>query len=113
MDKHTLFTSFGKWGKPITDQLFGDGAFQASQGLYTKKLTTTRYLLLFLYTQLQKREGLRAISDDLLMKDLQKELGLESICASQLSRKNRQVDHACLLHIWKSLTQRVRMVSCG
>ena len=91
MDKHTLFTSFGKWVKPITDQLFGDGAFHAPQDLYTKKLTTTKYLLLFLYAQMQKRERLRAISDDLLMKTFQKELGLDSISASQLSRKNRQV----------------------
>ncbi|MBD8004288.1 DUF4372 domain-containing protein [Bacillus norwichensis] len=113
MDKHTLFTSFGKWVNPITDQLFGDGAFQVPQDLYTKKLTTTRCLLLFLYAQLQKCGGLRAISDDLLMKDFQKELGLDFISASQLSRKNRQVEPVCLLHIWQSLTQRVRMVSCG
>lgn len=67
-------------------------AEEASQDLYTKKLTTTRYLLFFLYAQLQKGEGVRAIRDDRLMKDFQKELGLGSISASQLSRKNRQVD---------------------
>ncbi|MFS0647247.1 transposase [Siminovitchia sp. 179-K 8D1 HS] len=59
-----------------------------------------------------KARGIKG-NQRLLMKSFQKELGLDSISASQLSRKNRQVDPKCLLHIWQSLTQRVRMASVG
>uniref|UniRef100_UPI0040546C6D DUF4372 domain-containing protein n=1 Tax=Paenibacillus sp. FSL H8-0537 TaxID=2921399 RepID=UPI0040546C6D len=47
--------------------------------MYTKKLTTTAYLKLFLFAQLHSREDLRHIVDDILCEELQRELGLTSI----------------------------------
>ena len=43
-------------------------------------------------------ESLQAISDALLDEDLQQLLGFESISASQLSRKNNEINPAILSH---------------
>ncbi|WP_170007902.1 IS4 family transposase [Bacillus fonticola] len=113
MDKFTLLTSFGKWVEPLESTLFDEMSHDKSFDRYTKKLTTKRYVLLFLYAQLQNRSGLRAISDDLLMKDFQKEIGLDHISPSQLSRKNRHVDSTILSEVWQSLILQIRTVSSG
>lgn len=67
---------------------------EAKHDKYVKKLATKSYILLFLHAVLQKREGLRAIADDLLQEEFQRALGFESISAAQLSRKHKQVDPA-------------------
>ena len=92
MDNRTLLSSFGKWVGPICTKTFTTAVTECQQDKYTKKLTTAAYLKLFLLAQLQEREGLRHIADDVLCEDLQRELGLPSISASQLSRKQKQVD---------------------
>ncbi|MGG4141559.1 DUF4372 domain-containing protein [Paenibacillus algorifonticola] len=74
----------------------------AHKDKYAKKLTTTAYLKLFLLAQLQNRDGLRHIADDVLC-----ELGLTSISASQLSRKHKQVDPELLRHVFERLAKRV------
>lgn len=107
MDNHTLFSSFGKWVAPICTKTFTTAVADAQQDKYTKKLTTTAYLKLFLLAALQKREGLRHIADDVLCEDLQRELGLTSISASQLSRKHNQVDPELLRHVFEALARRV------
>ena len=54
---------------------------------YTKKLTTESFLKLLLFAQLQKVESLHALSDCLFEDKLQKEIDLDSISISQLSRQ--------------------------
>jgi hypothetical protein len=92
MDKHTLISSFAKWLAPICTRTFTDLVTETLQDKYMKKLTTSAYLKLFLHAQLQGREGLRHIANDVLCKAFQRELGLISISAAQLSRKHNQVD---------------------
>ena len=72
MDKNTLF-SFGKWVAPINIMKLQQRIDETDQDKYVKKLTTKAYLLLFLHAQLQQREGLRAIADDVLSKKFQQE----------------------------------------
>ncbi|MED1725141.1 DUF4372 domain-containing protein, partial [Brevibacillus parabrevis] len=83
MDKNTLFSSFGKWVAPINIVKLQLRVDETDQDKYVKKLTTKAYLLLFLHAQLQQREGLRAIADDVLSKKFQRELGLSSISPAQ------------------------------
>jgi Transposase DDE domain len=61
-----------------------------------------------LHAQLHQRDGLREIADDLLSKAFQKELGITSISASQLSRKHNQVDPALLEEVFSDLVFRIR-----
>jgi hypothetical protein len=111
MDKNTLFSSFGKWVAPINIVKFQQRIDETGQDKYVKKLTTKAYLLLFLHAQLQQREGLRAIADDVLSKDFQQELGLSSVSPSQLSRKNNQVEPALLEEIFVDLVRQIQCVS--
>ena len=111
MDKNTLFSSFGKWVAPINIVKLQQRIDETDQDKYVKKLTTKAYLLLFLHAQLQQREGLRAIADDVLSEEFQQELGLSSISPSQLSRKNNQVKPALLEEIFVDLVQQIQRVS--
>ena len=107
MDIYTLLSSFGKWLATICTKTFTDAVAECQQDKYTKKLTTTAYLKLFLLAGLQSREGLRHIVDDVLCENLQRELGLTSISAAQLSRKHKQVDPELLRHVFEQLAKRV------
>ncbi|MGM0713646.1 DUF4372 domain-containing protein [Brevibacillus parabrevis] len=109
MDKNTLFSSFGKWVAPINIVKLQLRVDETDQDKYVKKLTTKAYLLLFLHAQLQQREGLRAIADDVLSKKFQRELGLSSISPAQLSRKNNQVEPTLLEEIFVDLVGEKRV----
>ncbi|MEJ8548831.1 IS4 family transposase, partial [Brevibacillus borstelensis] len=111
MDKNTLLSSFGKWVSPIFSKRFYQEVASSDQDKYVKKLTTPAYLLLFLHAQLQQREGLRAIADDVLGTKFQRELGFTSISASQLSRKHQQMSTQLLQHVFMELVQRIRLCS--
>ncbi|CAM3124095.1 IS4 family transposase [Paenibacillus sediminis] len=107
MDKHILISSFGKWLAPICTRTFTDWVIGTQQDKYVKKLTTAAYLKLFLHAQLQGRKGLRHIADDVLCKAFQRELGLKSISAAQLSRKHNQVDPDLLQQLFERLVKRI------
>src|SRR5690625_5178371 len=92
MDKNTLNTSFGKWISPVNMKKLSEQVDILNQDYYTKKLTTEAYLKIMLFAQLHETESLHAISDALLDKDFQKAVGFEGISASQLSRKNNELD---------------------
>jgi Transposase DDE domain/Domain of unknown function (DUF4372) len=109
MDKDTLFSSFGKWVAPICTKTFKDRITTKQQDKYTKKLTTLAYLKLFLHAQLQQRDGLREIADDVLSEEFQRELGLNSISAAQLSRKHNQVESTLLEQVFAELVTRIQM----
>lgn len=105
MDNRTRLSSFGKYLAPICTTMFTKAVAECQQDKYAKKLTTSAYLKLFLHAQLQGREGLRHIADDLLCEDLQRELGLTSISAAQLSRKHKQVDPALWRQVFEKLAK--------
>ncbi|HDI6349113.1 TPA: IS4 family transposase, partial [Escherichia coli] len=104
-------SSFGKWVAPINIMKLQQRIDETDQDKYVKKLTTKAYLLLFLHAQLQQREGLRAIADDVLSKKFQQELGLSSISPAQLSRKNNRVEPALLEEVFVDLVQQIQRVS--
>ncbi|QDI91395.1 IS4 family transposase [Salicibibacter halophilus] len=108
MDKHTLFSSFGKWISPINFQQLQEQVTNLRQDAYTKKLTTEAYIKLFLLAHLQETDSLAAISDGLLDEGLQQEVGFQAISSSQLSRKHRAIDPTLLSTIFVDLVQRIR-----
>lgn len=84
-----------------------DRIAQTGQDKYVKKLTTPAYLELFLHAQLQRRDGLQDIADDVLCKEFQQELLLESIRAAQLCRKHNQVDPDLLQLVFERLVTQI------
>ncbi len=108
MDKNTLKSSFSKWLTPINSKKLQKQVTNLSQDKYTKKLTTEAYIKLMLYAQIHETEGLQALSDALLNVDFQKAVGLKSISASQLSRKNNEMDPAILAELFLDLVYQIR-----
>lgn len=93
MDKDTLLSSFGKWVEPINLNIIEDWKSTNLLDRYVKKLSTLVYLFLFIEAQLEKRTGLRSIMRSLQAdEDLQEALGIKSISAAQLSRKNNKLE---------------------
>lgn len=108
MDKNTLISSFGKWVSKIDFQALEYHIETSNQDKYTKKLTTRAYLMLLLHAHLHEKESLRAISDGVLDEEFQKILGFDSISASQLSRKNNEVQTSILANVFLDLVQKIR-----
>lgn len=102
-----MLSAFGKWIEPIDFTNFEQQVATANQDKYTKKLTTKAYFLLLLHAHLHEKESLRAISDAVLDEDFQKELGFDAISASQLSRKNNEVDPSLLARVFVDLVQKI------
>src|SRR5690625_4362829 len=61
-----------------------------------------------LFAQLHETESLHAISDALLDDDLQQALGFEAISASQLSRKNNEIDPSILANVFLDLVMKIK-----
>ena len=108
MDKNTTKTSFGKWISPINTKKLFKQVDILNQDYYTKKLTTEAFLKIMLFAQLHETESLHAISDALLDEDFQKAVGFESISASQLSRKNNELNPSILTMIFLDLVSQIQ-----
>src|SRR5690625_7464050 len=87
MDKITRKNSFRQWFSSINLQLFEKNVKTMKLDYYTKKLTTESFLKLFLYAQLEEVKSLHELNDCLFDDELQKEIDLDSISISQLSRR--------------------------
>ncbi len=107
MDKNTLKTSFGKWISPLNMKKLSKQVDILKQDYYTKKLTTESFLKIMLFAQLHETESLHAISDALLDEEFQKAVGFDSISASQLSRKNNELDPTVLSIIFLDLVSQI------
>lgn len=94
MDKDTLLSSFGKWVTPLqTCKIIDNWHSTTNLDRYVKKLDTLVFLLLFVEAQLHQRRGLREIMRELQNdEDFQQAIGITSISAAQLSRKNNKLD---------------------
>jgi IS4 transposase len=109
MDKNTRFSSFGKWVAPINMKLFNEQVEKHHLDKYTKKLKTLSFTKLFLYAHLNQMESLHDLNTALADKDLQKELGFQSISVSQLSRKNKSMDPEFLSAIFLELVRLIHL----
>lgn len=87
MDKITPKNSFGQWFSPINLNVFEERVKTLKLDYYTKKLKTESFLKLLLFSQLQEVESLHALGDCLFDDQLRKEIDLDSISISQMSRR--------------------------
>jgi len=110
MDKYKLNSAFNKWFSaikleklpiPIREKVF---AFDK----YHKKLSFFRALQLFLLAINEEKESLRDMDTAFVSKELQKEIGIESISYSQLSRVLPKMDSEILLAIFYQLLSQVK-----
>src|SRR5699024_7401213 len=107
MDKNTLKTSLGKWISPVNMKKLSEQVYILTPDYHTKQLTTAANHKLMLFAQLHETESLHAISDALLDEDFQKAVGFEGISASQLSRKNNELDPSILATIFLDLVGQI------
>jgi len=70
---------------------------------YVKKMTTLQFIELMMTAQLNKESSLRDISSSLSNEALKKEINLDSISASQISRRMRNLCTELLQRLFKSL----------
>ncbi|WP_071460333.1 IS4 family transposase [Bacillus massilinigeriensis] len=109
MDKVTRKTSFGQWFSSINLPLFEEQVKTLKLDLYTKKLTTESFLKLLIYAQLQEVESLHALSDCLFDDQLQKEIDLDSISISQLSRRLNGINPDLFQRLFLDLVSQIHV----
>lgn len=107
MDKITRKSSFEQWFSPINIQLVEEYVKTLKLDYYTKKLTTESFLKLLLFAQLQEVESLHALSDYLFDDQLQKEVDLNSISVSQLSRRLNGINPDLFQRVFLDLVSQI------
>jgi Transposase DDE domain/Domain of unknown function (DUF4372) len=110
-------STFSKYLNPLFVKQISEVIKELRLNRYVKKLDIIRFIKLFIYAQLNQISSLQDISLSLNEnQSLQKELGISSISASQLSRKLRDIDsevfrfifRCCVDHIMKKYDKKVR-----
>jgi len=104
MDKDTTKSTFTEYLFPLDREFLVKQIEKLGLDRYTKKLDTVTFSKLFIFAQLKQIGSLADISLELrTSEELQQELDLKSISASQLSRKLRDLDpsmyEATLVHV--------------
>ena len=107
MDKYKTKTSFNKWFSSIKLKVLSKEAKQHIAGFnrYVKKFHFETALKLFLHGINTEKESLRHLDTSMVSPDLQRELGLDSISHTQLSRTLTNLSPAVL---WEIFLQLVR-----
>ncbi|MCO4097779.1 IS4 family transposase, partial [Macrococcus canis] len=108
MDKFTRKSSFEQWISPINFKNISKQIEILKLDHYTKKLNTSSFIKLLLFSQLVESESLRAISDSVFSEELQKTLGFSSISYSQLSRKLNEVPTELFQYIFMQLLNQIQ-----
>lgn len=86
-DKDTTESTFFQLFKPIYNENFLKRLRELEVDKYIKKLKTTQLIKLLALAQLEQQRGLRDISNSLNNDDLSQAIDLNSISASQISRR--------------------------
>ena len=98
MDKYKTKTAFNKWFSSINFNQLSKEAQQDIAGFnrYVKKFRFETTLKLFLHGINAEKESLRHLDTSMVSPDLQRELGLDSISHTQLSRTLTKLTPAVL-----------------
>lgn|SRR5699024_694657 len=105
MDKYKTKTAFNKWLSPIKVKKLSlsDQIKIANFDKYHKKLSFYKALKIYLYAIDSEKESLRDLNTAFIDESVQKEMGLEVISFSQLSRKLSEIDSTILLAVFNQL----------
>lgn len=90
-DKDTTISTFNQLFEPIHNKHFLQYLKETEADKYVKKLTTVQLIELVVLAQLEQQRSLRDISNSLNNDELSQVLNLESISASQISRRLRDL----------------------
>lgn len=108
MDKNIIKSVFKEYLLPIDEKAISKMANHSEIDKYVKKLDILTFLKLFIYAQLNQTSSLTDMSFNLKHdQSLQRELGLKSISASQLSRKLRDIPPGIFQAVMHHLVQKV------
>ena len=91
MDKNTNKSTYNQLFQTIYNEKFLSNVKESEVDAYTKKLTVVKLIQMISYAQLEQLKGLRHISNSLNNDNFRSAVGLDSISASQLSRKLRDL----------------------
>ncbi|MDH7525372.1 MAG: DUF4372 domain-containing protein, partial [Peptococcaceae bacterium] len=89
--KDTTISTFHQLFGPISTEKFLTQVEQMEVDKYAKKLHTLQLIELIAHAQLEQHHGLRDISHSLDDDKISEAIGLDSISASQISRKLREL----------------------
>lgn len=106
-DKDTTKSTFIQLFKPILSKNFFQRLKELNADKYVKKLKTTQLIGLMSLAQIDQQRGLRDISNSLNNDELSKAINLESISASQVSRRLRNLPTAATQELFKFLNLEV------
>lgn len=108
MDKGIINSTLTKYFLPLNLKAMSEEVRVQGLDKYSKKLDCTIFTRLFIFAQVNQISSLRNLSAELNEDvELQSELGLESISASQLSRKLREVKPDFLQSVFRRSVDQV------
>jgi len=102
-DKDTTKSTFYQLFKPVCSTRFCQQLKDSGVDKYIKKLNTVQLIELTAHAQLKQHEGLRDISNSLNQDEFSQAIGLDSISASQLSRRLRELPPEIVQSLFKSI----------
>ena len=103
--KDTINSTLSQLFNPLSDKCTLQKLNSLGVDKYVKKLTTLKFIQLMVYAQLEQQQGLRDISNALNDDKFSENIGLDSISASQISRKLRSTDPKITQMLLKSTIQ--------
>jgi IS4 transposase len=103
-DKDTTKSTFIQLFEPILSKKFFVRLKDLGADKYVKKLKTTQLIELIALAQLEQQRGLRDIGNSLNNKELSKAINLESISASQISRRLKNLSSQAIQALFKEVS---------
>ncbi|MDK2905988.1 MAG: hypothetical protein PWQ67_340 [Clostridia bacterium] len=101
--KDTINSTFFLLFEPTFNESFFQQLTDLEVDKYVKKLTTTQLIQLMANAQLKQQRGLRDISNTCNNTEFRKEIKLESIRSSQLSRRLRDLNPEIVQSLFKKM----------
>jgi hypothetical protein len=101
--KGTTISTFNQFFGPVCTEKFRQQVEEMEVDKYVKKLHTLQLIELIANAQLEQQRGLRDISNSLNDSQISEAIDLESISASQISRKLREVPTELLQELFNDV----------
>lgn len=105
--KDSTKSTFDQLFLPLLSKKFQQLLKQKGIDKYVKKLSAIRFMELIAHAQLKQQRGLRDISNSVNCDNLSRAIGLDSISASQLSRKLRELPTEVLQWVFDDVKMEV------
>lgn len=109
MWKDTINTTVFQLFRLLFSKKFFEYLTEVDVDRYVKKLFTTQLLGLLISAHLKKHEGLRVISDSLNAEDMKQAFMLDSISASQISRRLKKLPSEVLQVLFRDVIQQYQL----